>query len=161
MHYRYQWNGKIHEIFLERQGEAYAVHVNGENYGLELIDNQPGQIDLRFEGKPVTLYWAAEGGKKWISYQGCTYLLEKPSPQSILREGETATENILRSPMPAQVRAVLVSEGQQVQKGETLLLLEAMKMEIRVQAPREARIARISAVQGQQVQRDAVLVELV
>lgn len=160
MRYRYQWNGKVHEISLEREGEGYNVLVDGETHGMELIDNQPGQINLRFEGKPVTLYWAAEGGKKWISYLGCTYLLEKPSPQSILREGETASQNILRSPMPARVRAVLISEGQQVQKGETLLLLEAMKMEIRVQAPHEAKIARISAVQGQQVERDAVLVEL-
>lgn len=160
MHYRYQWNGQNFDITLERRGSGFRVLVDGQTYDLELIDNQPGQLSLRFEGKPVTLYWAAGGGKKWISYQGCTYLLEKPSPQAALREGQASAQNVLRSPMPAQVRAVLVAEGQEVEKGETLLLLEAMKMEIRIQAPHPGRIARLAAVQGQQVDRDAVLVEL-
>jgi biotin carboxyl carrier protein len=62
--------------------------------------------------------------------------------------------------MPAQVRAVQVSEGDSVEAGQTLLLLEAMKMEIRVQAPHAGRVARLLARPGDTVERDQVLVEM-
>jgi pyruvate carboxylase subunit B len=62
--------------------------------------------------------------------------------------------------MPAQVREVRVREGDLVEKGQTLLLLEAMKMEIRLQAPHGGRVARLLASAGSQVDRDQVLVEL-
>jgi len=62
--------------------------------------------------------------------------------------------------MPAQVRAVQVAEGERVEKGATLLLLEAMKMEIRVRAPAAGRVARLLAAEGQAVEKDQLLVEM-
>jgi biotin carboxyl carrier protein len=62
--------------------------------------------------------------------------------------------------MPAQVRAVQVAEGEQVEKGQTLLLLEAMKMEIRVRAPGAGRVARLLVSPGQAVEKEQVLVEV-
>jgi biotin carboxyl carrier protein len=62
--------------------------------------------------------------------------------------------------MPGQVAAVQVREGDVVEAGQVLLLLEAMKMEIRVQAPRPGRVARVLARLGDTVQRDQALVEL-
>jgi biotin carboxyl carrier protein len=62
--------------------------------------------------------------------------------------------------MPAQVRAVLVAEANLVESGQTLMLLEAMKMEIKLQAPRRGRVVRLPVQEGQSVDRDQVLVEL-
>jgi biotin carboxyl carrier protein len=59
--------------------------------------------------------------------------------------------------MPAQVRSVEVYEGEQVEKGQVLLLLEAMKMEIRIQAPRAGKVVKLSVGEGQPVERDQVL----
>jgi biotin carboxyl carrier protein len=62
--------------------------------------------------------------------------------------------------MPGQVRELFVAEGDQVQKGDLLLLLEAMKMEIRIQAPRAASIKSLSLKAGDAVEKDQILVEL-
>ena len=62
--------------------------------------------------------------------------------------------------MPGQVRAVNVSEGDAVTKGQTLLLLEAMKMEIRVQAPRDGMVVSVKVKQGQTVEREQLLITL-
>jgi acetyl/propionyl-CoA carboxylase alpha subunit len=134
--------------------------VDGKPYGLEVLDAQPGKLSLRFEGRIILLYWAADGNKKWISLDGCTYLLEKPSPHKARRPGERSAEDTIRAPMPAQVRSLLVTQGEEVEKGQSLLLLEAMKMEIRLQAPRKGRIARLTVFEGQSVDRDQVLLEL-
>ena len=65
----------------------------------------------------------------------------------------------VRAPMPAQVRAVQVPEGEVVEQGQTLLLLEAMKMEIRIKAPAAGRVdAPAGEAAGQTVEKDQVLV---
>ena len=62
--------------------------------------------------------------------------------------------------MPGQVRAVNVAEGESVTKGQTLLVLEAMKMEIRIQAPRDGKVAKLFVQQGQTVEREQMLIEI-
>ena len=59
--------------------------------------------------------------------------------------------------MPGQVTQILVEAGQQVTTGQTLLLLEAMKMETRITAPRDGRVARILCAVGETVQGGQVL----
>ncbi len=65
----------------------------------------------------------------------------------------------LRAPMPGLVRAVLVAPGQDVEAGEALVVLEAMKVEITLRAAHAAHIAVLHAVPGALVAPDAVLVE--
>lgn len=160
MKYRYQSSDQIYETEVERQGAHYQATVNGESYEFDILDVQPGEISILFMGRPAILYWAANGDQKWISMDGCTYLLEKPTTRPKRRAGERSSEDILRAPMPAQVRSVLVSEGENVQKGQAILLLEAMKMEIRVQAPRSGQITRLLIKEGQPVERNQILVEM-
>lgn len=160
MRYRYQYRDRVYEISIQRHGEAYRAAVNGEAFELEVLDVQPGILSLRLEGRPVTLYWANSEGQKWVSLDGCTYLLEKPAPRTLRHRGERSSEDILRAPMPAQVRAIQAGAGELVEKGQTLLLLEAMKMEIRLQAPRSGRITAVVVTEGQSVERDQILVEL-
>ena len=64
------------------------------------------------------------------------------------------------SPMPGTVLAVKVSVGQSVKKGETVVLLEAMKMENEIPAPRDGVIASISVNKGSSVQAGDLLLSL-
>jgi len=64
------------------------------------------------------------------------------------------------SPMPGTVLAVKVSVGQAVKKGETVVLLEAMKMENEIPAPRDGVVASISVNKGSSVQAGDLLLSL-
>ena len=66
-----------------------------------------------------------------------------------------------RAPMPGKILAVRVEAGQAVRKGETLVILEAMKMEHEVVAPHDGVVQEVSVQTGQQVDAGAVLVVLV
>jgi biotin carboxyl carrier protein len=159
MRYQFVWNGKEYELTLERQGAGYRAVVDGQSYPFEMLEMQPGQLSLRFDNRPVSLFWAADQDGKWISLQGCTYRLGKASPRRSRQAAGSSREITLRAPMPAQVLAIRVSVGEMVEAGQTLLLLEAMKMEIRLPAPRRGQIARILVREGEMVARDQILVE--
>jgi biotin carboxyl carrier protein len=160
MRYRFQHDGRVYEINLEPQGPAFRAIVDGQAYGYEVLDAQPGQLSLRFEGRPITVYYAARGGQTWLSMSGCTYRLEKPAPSKARSAGEQHEAGTVRAPMPSQVRSVQVEAGQQVEKGQTLLLLEAMKMELRVRAPDSGKVKRVLVTDGQTVDKEQPLVEM-
>jgi biotin carboxyl carrier protein len=60
--------------------------------------------------------------------------------------------------MPGQVRAVNVSEGDDVKKGQTLIVLEAMKMEMKIEAPSDGVVKSLLVKAGQTVEREQMLI---
>ena len=164
---RFEHNGKVYDIGLEGHGEQVTLTIDGQAAALSVLDAQPGRISLRLldgpdAGRPFTVDWAESGGDLWLALEGCTYRLERPKPRATRRAhnaGDDGAESV-RAPMPAQVREVQVAAGEQVSKGQTLLLLEAMKMEIRIKAPSGGQVARLLVSAGQTVEKEQVLVEL-
>lgn len=66
----------------------------------------------------------------------------------------------LKAPMPGLVVAIPVSEGQEVQKGQVLVILESMKMQNELKAPRDGVVAHIKAKAGESVEQKQILLNL-
>jgi len=66
----------------------------------------------------------------------------------------------VKSPLPGSVIKVLVSEGQAVKKGDTLLTLESMKMENAIMAEQDGTVKQIAVTPGQNVMQDDLLIVL-
>jgi 3-methylcrotonyl-CoA carboxylase alpha subunit len=95
-----------------------------------------------------------------VTINGQTIVLTKSSGAQKGGHGHHHAAGELTAPMPGQVRAVNVSEGNAVTKGQTLLVLEAMKMEIRVHAPQDGVVKKLFVKQGQTVEREQILIEI-
>jgi biotin carboxyl carrier protein len=67
---------------------------------------------------------------------------------------------MLEAAMPGLVRRVLVREGDSVERGQALVMLEAMKMEIRVSAPHAGKVVKVLVSPGETVDRGRRLIEL-
>lgn len=72
----------------------------------------------------------------------------------------TIKVNDLKAPMPGLVLDVLVNEGQQIKKGENLVVLEAMKMENNLKAVNDATVKKVLVVKGNRVEKNEILIEL-
>src|SRR5688572_23893551 len=66
----------------------------------------------------------------------------------------------LTAPMPARVIRIAARAGVEVKKGETLIVLEAMKMELPIRAPEDGKVTAVHCREGELVQSDTMLIEL-
>jgi biotin carboxyl carrier protein len=74
--------------------------------------------------------------------------------------GEGSGEVQMRAPMPGLIVRVSVEEGQEVAKGDTVVILESMKMENELKAPRDGTVHKINVAEGDNVQQNKVLVTI-
>jgi biotin carboxyl carrier protein len=152
-------------IDLTPNGTGYKATVGDRTVLVEILRSENGNLDLRIDGKHIVVYVSSDGEKRWVTVNGQTFLLTKSSnamPSAKGKHGGAGYDHAseLAAPMPGQVRSVNVKEGDAVTKGQTLLVLEAMKMEIRIQAPRDGKVKSLQVKQGQTVEREQVLIEL-
>jgi biotin carboxyl carrier protein len=92
----------------------------------------------------------------WVALQGETYELDtSPRPRSV----ELTIGSEVAAPMPGVVIAAHSKADQKVRRGDLLFVVEAMKMELRVEAPADGTVTRVLASVGQQVDRGQRLAE--
>lgn len=93
-----------------------------------------------------------------VSYKGRTYLVERPTRAKSQKAGGNGE---IKAPMPGLIVDVLVSEGQSVQTGDKLVVLEAMKTQQAFTAPFDGRVSSVKVSKAQQVKDSDLLVLVV
>lgn len=160
----YSIEGQAHTLELERAGDEFDVVTERERARVNVIARVPPHITFSYKGKIVTARVVNDGKRRWIHVDGKTLVVEREDARRRHGHGhgtrEAAGSGLVIAPMPGQVRAVLVTEGDEVAEGQAVLLLEAMKMEIRVTAPVSGRVGSLTVKQGESVEREQVLGEI-
>jgi acetyl/propionyl-CoA carboxylase alpha subunit len=144
------------------------VMVDGVLYQVD-FDTVSGQLvfSLLVDGKSYESYvYPIEEGWQ-VLLHGTQYLaivederekrLRAHSGGGLIERGEYH----LRAPMPGLVVAVPVAEGQRVDKGEVLVVLESMKMQNELKAPREGVVARLRVKAGDSVEQRQTLLSVI
>jgi biotin carboxyl carrier protein len=141
-------------------GENYVAIMDGKTVSVQIVraDARYGRMDLLIDGEHVNAYVSSDGAKRWVTINGHTQMLTKTS--GVKRGVSHEHAGGLIAPMPGQVRSVAVSVGDAVKKGQTLLTMEAMKMEIRIQALKDGKVTALHVRQGETVEREQILIEM-
>jgi len=145
--------GETHDVEIRGDG---SVHVGGRAYRVE--DHGSGSLRVSGNQRTTTAWVALTNGVRWVFIDGRAYALTEPS--SSKRRGG-GLDGSLMAPMPATVRRVLVSTGDQVKAGDTLIILEAMKMELPVRTAVAGTVQAIHCREGELVQPAVTLIEVV
>ena len=127
----------------------------------------PGVFDVRMGNRNVRIE-RMDGpdpkGNITVRVNGVVQTLQVLNQQQLLLEsmgmtaGVETQEKHVESPMPGKILQVMVSPGAEVGEGDSLLVLEAMKMENVIRAPRAGIIEEVQARVGEAVEKAAVLV---
>jgi biotin carboxyl carrier protein len=139
-------------------GENYIASMDEKKVSIQILRAENGRMDLLIDGERVTAYVSSDMAKRWVTIDGHTSMLTKTSgaKQGVRHDHAGG----LTAPMPGQVRSVSVDVGDAVKKGQTLAVIEAMKMEIRIQALKDGIVKIVHVKQGQTVEREQILIEM-
>ena len=119
-----------------------------------------GVYRVEVDGRMETVYVAGPPHDRWVFWNGHIYRGDfRESGPSPRRTERTTGSQTLTAPMPATVVTIHVKPGDRVVKGQVVMLLEAMKMELPVRATDAGVVAAIRCREGELVDADAVLLE--
>jgi biotin carboxyl carrier protein len=118
-----------------------------------------GRYLVEHESRTQLAYAIASGRETWVFLDGRAYLLRADGAP---RTGASVTSDAdaLSAPMPATVVRIEVSPEQAVTRDTLLVMLEAMKMELPIRAPRDGRVTAIHCRVGEIVQPGVPLLEI-
>jgi 3-methylcrotonyl-CoA carboxylase alpha subunit len=119
-----------------------------------------GRFAVIEDGIRRIAYAVRDRGTTWVFLDGRTYVIEPEAGAATDGVHPADDQVALSAPMPATVLAINVVPGQEVSAGDVLVLLEAMKMEVPVKAPRAGRVKALDCREGELVQPGVPLLEL-
>ena len=110
-------------------------------------------------GTKRTIAFAVAGREMWVFLDGRTYIVSD-TPDGLPRRSHVDEQGALTAPMPATVLTINATTGQQVKRNDVVMVLEAMKMELPIRAPRDGVVKTIGCEAGELVQPGTTLLEL-
>lgn len=116
----------------------------------------PGELLARDGDRIAQVFAVSAGDKTWVFHDGRVHEL---AAEGVVRRGAHA-QGALTAPMPATIIEIKVAAGDVVKKGDILIVLEAMKMELPVRAPGDGRVKAIHCRPGDLVQPETSLIDL-
>jgi biotin carboxyl carrier protein len=159
------------EVDVRRDGGGYAVTLDGEvlhvdvaalaeGQAYSLIVGLPGRearsVDVAVEERPRDGLDLLVGGRRYST----TVLNHREWAARSIQGGSAAVERVVRAVMTGIVREVLVAPGDVVAAGQTLFILEAMKMENEVKAQAAGTVKALAVTAGQTVTQGDVVAEI-
>lgn len=155
---RLRCGDRVFAPVVHAKGASFEVTLGGRSFSLALEPLADGVFLVREGGRACVLHVARDGAAVHAFWDGVAYVLEEE------REGARAAHRHdaggLEAPMPGRVAAVHVAAGQRVTRGQELLVVEAMKMENALRAPKAGVVRSVAVKVGDMVAPGRVLVEI-
>ncbi len=150
-----------YDIGLSRTADGYCLHLGSEHFAFQLRPAEAGGWILASGSEVDHLAIAVDGDQVHIHLDGETYQLRfEHALQRLAELNESSAADVIRSAMPGNLISLDVAVGDHVKQGQTLLMMESMKMETTIVAPRDGVVAELHVAPGQSFDKDALLLTL-
>jgi len=142
----FELNEETESFEFIKANNRYLLRVGTKLYKIDNVTYQGASIEFTVNGKWYTAVVKDEQD----------LLLDRLG----FKTGEAAGEGILKAPMPGQILEIMVNEGDEVEEGQPLAILEAMKMENELKAPVAGKISIIHVNEGQSLEKNSPIIEI-
>jgi biotin carboxyl carrier protein len=161
MLYEVTIDGKKHRLELERADGGWQCRLDGLLVNVDIVLTRPNVLSLLMNGNAYDIKreLTPTGMNIWV---GTTrYEAEIRDPRSLRRHrdgvGDDLSPKKLVAPMPGKVVRILVSEMMEVEAGQGILIVEAMKMQNEIKSPKKGILQKLLAAEGNNVNAGDVL----
>ena len=145
------------------RGEGTAtVKIGDRSFESEIIPLTPHCLSIRLGERRRTLFVARSENKVYVHVEGQLFEFEETGAQGQAFAGGAGTigDGSVSSPMPGRVVKIPVEEGQQVEKNQVLVIVEAMKMENPLKSSMDGTVRKIHYAEGDLVDAGKPIVEV-
>lgn len=165
MNFEFEIAGQIYKGSLEFKDGRYKINLNDKILDADLQRISENVFSLILNGKSHQIFLADEKAKTYISIDGEQYVV---ATQEISETSKTKSATVsslktekktITSKMPGKIVKVAVSAGNEVNEGQLLVIVEAMKMENQILASHKGKIKKVYVSQGKQINFGDSLVE--
>ncbi len=155
-----EMNGKSVEVEVrETRNGDLEVEFDGKQYPVSVRKLPGGELSLMIHNKSMRVY--RTGDALYIGGTQYQVLAEDPLKKELLcASSSQAKEGAVMADMPGNVKKILAQEGTEIEAGQGVLVLEAMKMENELEAPLSGMVRKIYVTEGQAVEAGALLFEV-
>jgi biotin carboxyl carrier protein len=161
MNYTFTHLGKTYDISLDKSGDDYQAKLDGHRYDISNVLWEKNVLSFTANGAYCKVFFATSQGETYIAVDGEYFILAsgKSVAAAGVRGKAQAGDNV-SSPMPGLIVKIPVTVGESVTAGTTLAIVEAMKMQNELRAPRDGVVKKINCKEGEQVDALKLIVEL-
>lgn len=157
-------NNETYEIEIRREGEKVYAEVDGRRYNLEAGEPEPNVFLLKNEGKIYDVFVSPQQNANeplQVKVKNQSFEINLIDPKRLrgaVGEGGSAGGTAeIKTAMPGKVVRVLVEKGAKIQKGEGVIIVEAMKMQNEMKAPKDGIVKEIRFTEGATVNAGEIL----
>ena len=154
-------DGKDFRLELERAETGWQCRLNGHNVEIDAVLARRDVLSILIDGKAYEIKREHTPTDTHLWVGSVRYLAELRDPRSLRgRKGAGADDKgpkKILAPMPGKVVRMLVDQGQPVEAGQSILVVEAMKMQNEIKSPKKGTVQKIVAVEGANVNAGDVL----
>ena len=159
MFYSFWLDGKEFKMNIRDMSRgALQVDMNDRSYDLQMEQLSDHEFLLNIGGRIYDAIITANTHSYSVYLNGKSYRLDKKSAAQILGVSSARqTKRDVKTSMPGKIVRVLAEEGAEVEEGQAVMILEAMKMQNEIKAPKAGILTRIHPAAGDSVEAGAVL----
>lgn len=155
-------DGTKHEVDIKRDGGKVTASVDGREYSLDVSQPEPGLFVLRSEAsKHIAHVTSKPDGRSIVSMNGRAIEVALSDPKRLRGSASNADAQDgvaeIKTAMPGKVVRILVAEGDAVEKGSGVIVVEAMKMQNEIRSPKDGVVTAIKITEGDTVESGALL----
>ncbi len=159
MRHSFKLNDDIHTLWLGRRAGKYLLDIDGIDHPIAIEPDGRGGQRLIVDGEATDALIAIDGNTVHVHLDGQHWELRYLEPVE-LHAGDhgASADDVATAPMPGVVIAVHTEPGARVTRGDTLMVIESMKLETAIKAWRDGTVETIHVVEGRTFERSAPLV---
>lgn len=161
MRHIFTLNDQEHAVWLSRRDGRYRLLSSDTDQPVALETTIAGDDRLSVGRTTVPVLAAVDGDFIHVHVDGITRTLRFIDPiQRHAAHSGVSADDVILAPMPGTLVQVFVAAGQHVARGDTLVVIESMKLETAIKAPRDGMVETVHASPGGTFDRSAPLVTL-
>lgn len=153
-------DGKNYRLDLSRAARSWSCRLDGREIEVDAVLARPDVLSLRIGNQAYEVKCERVGGDLHLWVGSVRFAAEVRDPRSLrgrIRAMDDHGPKKLTAPMPGKIVRVLVSQGDEVEAGSGVLVVEAMKMQNEIKSPKKGTIQRILVSGGAAVNAGDVL----